>query len=172
MKLWQFGDAENGLKGAKFLKVSENGRVPALEDPNTNVTSWESGACLNYLLRVYDKGSKLGPSDSEQARVDFDKWIFFLVSSIGPYVSSHQPDSPITGNHNPPQANTHVSMMGQVNWFRHYHSSKNDDALARYEEQAYRTFGVLEGQLKSHDGQYVLPGKSISGVDCHIYPWL
>lgn len=47
--------------------------------------SWESGACINYLLRVYDKDNKLGPKDNtEQARVDFDKWIFFLVSSLGP----------------------------------------------------------------------------------------
>jgi len=64
------------------------------------------------------------------------------------------------------------SMMGQVNWFRHYHSSKNDDALKRFEEQAYRTFGVLEGQLQSHDGSYVLPGKTMSIVDCHCYPWV
>jgi len=147
VKLWQFGDGENGLKGPRFLKISENGRVPALEDPNTGVVSWESGACLNYLLRVYDKENKLSPGNSEQDRVDLDKWTFFLVSSIGP-------------------------MMGQVNWFRHYHPSKNEDALARYEEQAYRTFGVLEGQLQSHDGSYILPGKTMSAADVHTYPWV
>ncbi|KAK0273091.1 hypothetical protein LTR35_012503 [Friedmanniomyces endolithicus] len=87
VKLWQFGDAPNGLKGPQFLKISENGRVPALEDPNTGVVSWESGACVNYVLRVYDKENVLGPrGDSEQDRVDVEKWIFFLVSSIGPFV--------------------------------------------------------------------------------------
>ena len=85
VKLWQFGDAPNGVKGPEFLKINENGRVPAVEDPNTGVVSWESGACMNYLLRVYDKEDKLGPKgDDEQARVDFDKWTFFLVSSLGP----------------------------------------------------------------------------------------
>lgn len=85
VKLWQFGDAPNGVKGTQFLKINPNGRVPALEDPNTGVVSWESGACLNYLLRVYDKKNSLGPrGDSEQDRVDFDMWIFFLVSSLGP----------------------------------------------------------------------------------------
>lgn len=44
VKLWQFGDAPNGVKGPNFLKINENGRVPALEDPNTGVVSWESGA--------------------------------------------------------------------------------------------------------------------------------
>ncbi|KAK5108077.1 hypothetical protein LTR62_008794 [Meristemomyces frigidus] len=148
VKLWQFGDAPNGVKGPEFLHINPNGRVPALEDPNTGVVSWESGACMNYLLRVYDTKNQFGPrGDSEQARVDFDKWIFFLVSSLGP-------------------------MMGQVNWFRHYHASKNEDALKRYEEQAYRTFGVLEGQLKSHEGQFILPGNGVSGVDLHFYPWV
>jgi glutathione S-transferase len=56
VKLWAFGnDAEKGLKGATFLRINENGRVPALEDPNTGVVSWESGACVNYLRRQYDK---------------------------------------------------------------------------------------------------------------------
>lgn len=70
--------------GPDFLKINQNGRVPALEDPNTGVVSWESGAVLNYLLRVYDKKNILGPKDSEQDRVDFDKWIYFLVSTLGP----------------------------------------------------------------------------------------
>ena len=40
---------------------------------------------MNYLLRVYDKQNKLGPKgDSEQDRVDFDKWTLFLLSSLGP----------------------------------------------------------------------------------------
>lgn len=102
---------------------------------------------MNYLLRVYDKQNKLGPkSDSEQAHVDFDKWTFFLVSTLGP-------------------------MMGQVNWFRHYHSQKNADALERYEAQVYRCYDVLEGQL-GHGGKFVLPGEGLSAVDLHFYPWV
>ncbi|KAK5127749.1 hypothetical protein LTR08_004209 [Meristemomyces frigidus] len=148
VKLWQFGPAANGVKGPAFLAINENGRVPAVEDPNTGVVSWESGACLNYLLRVYDKSNKLGPrGDSEQDRVDFDKWTFFLVSSLGP-------------------------MMGQVNWFKHYHAQKNEDALARYEEQAYRCFGVLDGGLKKSGGKFILAGSEPSAVDLHVFPWV
>ncbi|KAI7352870.1 thioredoxin-like protein [Hortaea werneckii] len=147
VKLWQFGDAPNGVKGEQFLKINQNGRVPALEDPNNGVVSWESGAVVNYVLRVYDKQNKLGPrGNDEQAIVDFEKWNFFLVSTLGPF-------------------------MGQVNWFRHYHSKKNDDALERYEAQAYRCFEVLEGQLK-HGGQWILPGDGPSAVDFHFYPWV
>ena len=102
---------------------------------------------INYLLRVYDKSNKLGPKeDTEQARVDFDKWIFFLVSTLGP-------------------------MMGQLNWYRHYNATSNPDALKRYEEQSHRTFGVLEEQLKRSKGESVLP-QGFSAVDAHFYPWV
>lgn len=85
VKLWQFGDAENGVKGKVFTKINENGRVPALEDPNTGVTSWESGAVMNYIRRVYDKENKLGPrGNKEQDIVDFEKWEYFLLSTLGP----------------------------------------------------------------------------------------
>ncbi|CAK3852316.1 glutathione S-transferase [Lecanosticta acicola] len=148
VKLWQFGDGPNGVKGPRFLKINENGRVPALEDPNTGVVSWESGAVMNYVRRVYDLNGTLGPKgNGERERVDFEKWEFFLLTTLGP-------------------------MMGQVNWFRHYHSSKNDNALNRYEEQAYRCFGVLDGQIKSHGGRFILPGNGISAVDLHFYPWV
>lgn len=93
---WQFGDdPKNGVKGEAFLRINENGRVPALEDPNTGVVSWESGACLNYIRRVYDKQNILGPvGNTEQDRVDFDKWEYFLLTTLGP-------------------------MTGQTNWFRY-----------------------------------------------------
>lgn len=96
VKQWEFGaDPEKGVKGAKFLQINENGRVPALEDPNTGVVSWESGACINYVRRVYDTGNAIGPSgNSAQDLVDFEKWEYFLLSTLGP-------------------------MMGQTNWFRY-----------------------------------------------------
>lgn len=95
VKSWDFSDnPDTGVKGSTFLKINENGRVPALEDPNTGVVSWESGACMNYIRRVYDKGNTIGPpGDSAQELVDFEKWEYFLLSTLGP-------------------------MTGQTNWFR------------------------------------------------------
>ncbi|KAI0122503.1 glutathione S-transferase [Daldinia grandis] len=86
-KMWEFGDdPQKGVKGTAFLKINENGRVPALEDPNTGVVSWESGACMNYLRRVYDRDGKvLGPrGKGEQDVVDFEKWEYFLLTTLGP----------------------------------------------------------------------------------------
>lgn len=148
VRLWEFGDdPEKGVKGQAFLQINENGRVPALDDPNTGVISWESGAVINYLLRNYDKKRILGPrGSSEQDRVDFEKWTLFLLTGLGP-------------------------MMGQTNWYRHYNAQTNEDALQRFTAQVYRHFDVLEGQLGKSDGRSVLPG-GFSAVDVHFYPWI
>jgi glutathione S-transferase len=109
VKSWEFGDdPEKGVKGTAFLKINENGRVPALEDPNTGVVSWESGVIMNYIRRQYDvDGKKLGPKSasggkpSAQDIVDFEKWEYFLLTTLGP-------------------------MTGQTNWYRYvsrYNSS-------------------------------------------------
>lgn len=149
VKHWDFSTTSTGVKGPEFLAINPNGRVPALHDPNTDVTSWESGAVLAYLLRTYDSDNKiLGPVDaSPQGLVDFDKWVYFLVSTLGP-------------------------MTGQVNWFRHYHGKENNDALERYVKQTERCYGVLEEQLGRSGGETVLGGGRVSAVDLHFEPWL
>ncbi|EAW17041.1 glutathione S-transferase family protein [Aspergillus fischeri NRRL 181] len=43
------------LKKEQYESINPNGRVPALEDPNTGVTIWESGAILEYLVETYDR---------------------------------------------------------------------------------------------------------------------
>jgi glutathione S-transferase len=169
VRLWEFGDGHNGVKGPVFLKINENGpvnpahphplfftrpywhptcssRVPALEDPNIGIVSWESGAVINYLLRNYDKSNAFGPGSSEQDKVDFDKWTFFLLSSLG-------------------------LMTGQTNWYRHYNEVKNEDALKRYVAQTYRTYDVLEGQLKKSSGESLLE-TGYGAEDKHFYPWV
>lgn len=87
LTLWHGGDdPKRGVKGAAFLKINENGRVPALEDPNTGVVAWESGAIMNYLRRNYDKTNKIGPRGStEQDIVDFEKWEYFLLTTLAPF---------------------------------------------------------------------------------------
>ncbi|TEA10712.1 Glutathione S-transferase-like protein tpcF [Colletotrichum sidae] len=149
VKLWTFAADSHGVKGPDFLAINPNGRVPALQDPNTNVTSWESLACLNYLLRNYDHDNKFGPRPEagERGRVEVEQWVSFLVSTVGP-------------------------MIGQCNWFRNYNAVENEDAYKRYEAQACRCFGVLEGQLGTHDGRWVIEGETPGVVDFHFEPWL
>lgn len=149
VKLWTFAADSHGVKGPEFLAINPNGRVPALEDPNTDVISWESVACMNYLLRVYDHENKYGakPTAGEKGRVEIEQWVSFLISTMGP-------------------------MIGQCNWFRHYNAVKNEDVYGRYEAQAYRCFGVLEAQLGLHGGNWIVTGDEVSVVDMHFEPWV
>ncbi|KAJ5250777.1 hypothetical protein N7489_001187 [Penicillium chrysogenum] len=148
VRQWEFGkDPQKGVKGVEFSKINENGRVPAIEDPNTGVVAWESGACMNYVRRVYDTANMIGPTgESAQDLVDFEKWEYFLLSSLGP-------------------------MTGQTNWFRHFVPQKNENALQRFTEQTYRCYDVLEGQLKKTGGESILPGR-VCAVDYHFEPWV
>ncbi|CAC9896043.1 unnamed protein product [Aureobasidium pullulans] len=78
VRLWTFASDSHGVKGPEFLAINPNDRVPALQDPNTNITSWESMACINYLLRNYDTDDKLVKNDDAYKRVvdlHFEPWI-------------------------------------------------------------------------------------------------
>lgn len=72
------------LKKSPFESINPNGRVPAIEDPNTGTKLWESGAIIEYLLETYDKGHSLsytsGPERWEQRC-----WLHFQTSGQGPY---------------------------------------------------------------------------------------
>jgi glutathione S-transferase len=80
----------------------------------------------------------------KQERVDFEKWIFWLVSTLGP-------------------------MTGQVNSYRHHNGRENADALKRYVGQVDRCYGVLEEQLEKAASGYVLE-RGCSCVDVQFYP--
>jgi glutathione S-transferase len=47
------------MKKAPYVLINPNGRVPAIEDPNTGITLWESGATIEYLIETYDPQHKI-----------------------------------------------------------------------------------------------------------------
>ncbi|KAK4868235.1 hypothetical protein LT330_007433 [Penicillium expansum] len=59
IKLLEFPE----MKQPAYESINPNGRVPAIEDPNTGITLWESGAIIEYLVEKYDdnKVSGQGP---------------------------------------------------------------------------------------------------------------
>jgi len=72
------------LKTPAFEELNPNGRVPALEDPNTGFTLWESGAIIEYLLETYDAKNSLsyaGGKEKWQSKC----WMHFQMSGQGPY---------------------------------------------------------------------------------------
>ena len=72
------------MKQAPFTSINPNGRVPAIEDPNTGITLWESSAIIDYLLETYDKSNSLQyPSGPEKFLQK--SWMALQISGQGPY---------------------------------------------------------------------------------------
>lgn len=133
------------LKQAPFESQFPNGRVPAIEDPNTNLKLWESGAIIEYLLATYDTTNSLsyttGPEKWNQKC-----WLHFQTSGQGPY-------------------------FGQRAWFILYHPEKDlKSCLDRYGNEIRRVLGVIDSHLKQSGTEYLV-GNKVSYADLAFVPW-
>ena len=105
-----------------FLKISPNGRIPAIVDTENDLSIFESGAIMIYLA---DKAGKLIPQDTAK-RYKVMEWLMFQMGGIGP-------------------------MMGQANVFFRYFPEKLQPAIDRYQNEGRRLFEVLDKQLKDNE---------------------
>ncbi|KAL2830382.1 glutathione S-transferase [Aspergillus pseudoustus] len=131
-----------------YISINPNGRVPAIEDPNTNTTLWESGAILEYLVETYDrqegnKERKISFAPGTPEYFEAKQWLHFQTSGQGPY-------------------------FGQAVWFTVYHPEKLPSARERYIKEVRRVSGVLDGVLASR--QYLVGGR-FSYVDAAFITW-
>ena len=117
------------VKKPDFVAINPNGRIPAIYDPNTDITLWESGAIVEYLIERYDTEHRLSfpPGTAEAAHAK--QWLFFQVTGQGPY-------------------------YGQVAWFKRYHHEQLPSAQERYAKEVNRVSGVLEGWLAKQKEEY------------------
>ena len=117
-----------------FLAINPNGRIPAIIDHGADdFAVFESGAILVYLA---EKTGQLLPTDS-RGRSLVMQWLMFQVGGIGP-------------------------MMGQANVFFRYLPEKIPLAIHRYQSEAHRLFGVLDGRLAQHE--YLAGDYSIADI--------
>ena len=125
---------ENEQKKPDFLKISPNGRIPAIVDRSAdNLSIFESGAIMIYLA---EKSGKLISSDpTKKAKVL--EWLMFQMGGVGP-------------------------MMGQANVFHRYLEEKIPVAIARYQNEVRRLFTVLDGRLEDHE--YLVDDYSIADM--------
>ncbi|KAF2014066.1 putative glutathione S-transferase 1 [Aaosphaeria arxii CBS 175.79] len=138
------------LKKPDFLAINPNGRMPAIQDPNTNLTLWESGAIIEYLIEKYDVERKISFEPGTSEYYHAKQWLFFQVSGQGPY-------------------------YGQAVWFKKYHPEKVPGAVERYIKEIERVTGVLETHLKAQktngeDGPWLV-GDKFSYADLAFVPW-
>ncbi len=109
-------------KTPEFLKLSPNGRIPAMVDrANGDFSIFESGAILIYLA---DK-SGLFMGDDDKARSRVLQWLMFQMGGVGP-------------------------MMGQANVFVTFFPEDVPQAIKRYRDEVNRLFGVMDDHLANH----------------------
>lgn len=110
----------------EFLKISPNGKIPAIIDAEgphgTPVSVFESGAILIYLG---EKTGKFWPRDL-QARIPVLEWLMFQHGGFGP-------------------------VPGQVH---HFLAVEDEDdrryGLERFSKETRRLYAVMNGRLADH----------------------
>ncbi|KAI1469864.1 glutathione S-transferase [Daldinia caldariorum] len=132
------------VKQEPYISVNPNGRVPAIEDPNTGVTLWESGAIIEYLIDTYDKEHKLSYGTSPEKYL-IQQWIAFQISGQGPY-------------------------YGQAVWFSTLHPEKIQSAIDRYVKEIERVRSVLEKHLSTSPSGWLV-GDKVTVADIAWVMW-
>jgi len=111
----------------EFLKISPNGKIPAIVDPDgpggKAVSVFESGAILIYLG---EKTGKFYPADLA-ARIPVLEWLMFQQGGFGPI---------------PGQVHHFVALDDEQD--RRY-------ALARFSKETRRLYGVMDQRLGAHE---------------------
>ena len=105
----------------EFLKVSPNGKIPAIVDQDTGIRMMESGAILLYLAQKTGKLMPLGDKYWEAV-----EWLMWQMGGLGP-------------------------ILGQVHHFVKYNKGISDYSEERYTTEMKRLYGVLDERLKDRD---------------------
>jgi GST-like protein len=113
-------------RNPEFLKLSPNGKIPAIVDPDgpdgTPVSVFESGAILIYLG---EKTGKFWPHDLE-ARIPVLEWLMFQHGGFGP-------------------------VPGQVHHFLTVDNEQDRRyGLERFMQETRRLYGVMDRRLATH----------------------
>lgn len=138
---WEMMDMGE-IKKPPFEKINPNGRVPVIIDPNTNITLWESGAIIEYLVETYDKANTLTYTTFPE-KYHLKQWLHFQMSGQGPY-------------------------FGQAAWFNVLMPEKVPQAQKRYKDQLVRVFDVLNRAL---EGKEYLVGDKCTYADLAFVTW-
>ncbi|KAH8898040.1 glutathione S-transferase [Thozetella sp. PMI_491] len=144
------------IKSEPYISLNPNGRLPAVIDPNKDVTLFESGAIIEYLVATYDKEHKITYGDDRlQDKWLVHSWLMFQMSGQGP-------------------------MFGQRMWFVHFHKEKElTSAIERYGDETKRVLGVIDRSLQKQratlnlgpDAEVWLVGDKCTVADLSFVFW-
>ncbi|KAK6834874.1 glutathione transferase [Apiospora arundinis] len=139
--------SSENVKKKPFTDVNPNGRVPAIEDPNTDLTLWESGAIYQYLVETYDGGAHHVSHGGAQG------------------APALQPVAALPDERSGP-------LLRPVRLVPAPAPEKYQPAIDRYANEIRRVLGMLEGVLAARpaDAQWLVGGK-MAFVDMAFVPW-
>jgi GST-like protein len=123
---------------SEYLAINPNGKVPTIVDGDATV--FDSNAILLYLA---EKTGKFLPPNSPTARGEFLSWLMFVATGLGPF-------------------------SGQAVHFKHFAPEKVVYANDRYQYEARRHYGVLDGHLASR--RYMV-ADTYTIVDMDLWGW-
>jgi glutathione S-transferase len=146
----------SSVKSPEYTAINPNGRLPSIQDPNTDITLWESGAIIEYLIETYDTEQKISFKRGTKEYWHAKQWLFFQTTGQAPY-------------------------FGQLSWFRKFHAEKLPSAIERYAKEVNRVSGVLEtwlaaqkeefgGEKYEGDGPWLV-GNKLSYADLAFLSW-
>ncbi|KAJ4294131.1 glutathione S- transferase, nitrogen catabolite repression regulator [Kalmusia sp. IMI 367209] len=149
------------VKNEDYLKINPNGRLPAIKDPNSGLTLWESGAIILYLIDRYDLDEKLSYKTFPEKYLT-QQWLAFQISGsyLMDFCWSKHADDP----------SGQAPYFGQATWFARFHSQKISSAIDRYVNEVFRVVGVLEKALEAN-GTGWLVGDRMTYADLSFVTW-
>jgi len=128
-----------------YLGLNPNQKIPTIVDRDQgDFAVFESGAIMIYLA---EKTGRLLPSEFK-ARSRVIQWLMFQMGGVGP-------------------------MQGQANVFFRYFPERLPSAIARYQNEVRRLYGVLDQHLA--DSEWLAADFSIADIAnwcwCRIHNW-
>jgi GST-like protein len=132
-------------KEPEYVKLNPNARIPTIVDHDAGgFAVFESGAIMIYLA---ERAGRLLPAETK-ARSRVIQWLMFQMGGVGP-------------------------MQGQANVFFRYFPERLPSAIARYQNEVKRLYGVLDRQLA--DNEWLAGDFSIADIAnwcwCRIHNW-
>lgn len=128
----------------EFLKISPNNKIPAIVDHDgpggKPYAMFESGAILMYLA---EKAGMFWPQDDAAKKYLVVQWLMFQMGGVGP-------------------------MFGQASHFRNDAPEKIPYAIARYENETKRLYGVIDKRLGEVP---YLAGEDYTIADIATFAW-
>jgi GST-like protein len=129
-----------GQHDPAFVALNPNRKIPVIEDSDLGLALAESGAILHHLAR---RSGRLLPADGTDASRTLE-WTLFQAAHVGP-------------------------TLGQLWHWRVFARDRPPAVLARFEREARRVLGVLDGRLVRHPH---LVGEAYGIADVMTWPWI